>query len=162
LLFVLACQTLLRPVNQAQDLARTAEALSTQAIQMATQAQALPTTAANPTEAIPGAQPTQVPVGTPGPGNIFDPQGAPLSSWKDIPVMPQAVAGEEAEGMYSFRVNASIKEVQDYYTAQLPPLGWQLLFSGDMPILVFTRNGQTLSVTISEQSNGTVVLLALE
>ena len=162
LLFILACQTLLKPVNEAQNLARTVEAISTQAIQMATETAPLATTFANPTQQNPETQPAPPPDGTAGPGNIFDPQGAPLSTWKDIPVMPQAVAGEEVEGIYSFRVNATVKEVQDYYAAQLPPLGWKLLFQGDMPILVFNKDSQTLSVTITEQSNGTIVLLAME
>lgn len=161
LLFLLACQTLMRPVNQAQDLARTAEAIATQAIQMATETAPLATTFVNPTEN-PATQPALPPEGTAGPGNIFDPQGTPVSNWRDIPVMPQAVAGEEVEGIYSFRVDATIKEVQDFYAAQLPPLGWKTLFQGDMPILVFTKDSQTLSVTITEQSNGTIVLLAME
>ena len=157
---VLACQALMRPVNEAQNLALTAQAVGTQAIEMATQMVPLATTFANPTEN--PENPATVPApGTSGPGNIFDPQGAPLSSWKDIPVMPQAVAGEEVEGIYSFRVNATIQEVRDFYAAQLPPLGWKATFSGDIPILVFTKGDQTLSVTITEQANGAIVLLAL-
>ena len=93
ILFVLACQALMTPVNQAQDLARTAEAIATQAIEMETQAAPLAMNFANPTESL-ETQPAPPPDGTPGTGNIFDPQGTPLTSWKDIPVMPQAVAGE--------------------------------------------------------------------
>lgn len=160
LALALACQALMRPVNEAQNLARTAEAVATQAIEMATEAVPLATTFAIPTEN-PENPATLPPEGTPGSGNIFDPQGPPLSDWKGIPVMPQAVAGEEVEAIYSFRVNATIQEVRDFYTAQLPPLGWKSTFSGDLPILVFMKDNQTLSVTITEQANGTIVFLAL-
>jgi len=163
LLFALACQTL----TGAQDLAATAQAITTQAVElatqgveMATQMAPLETAFAQPTQSTePGAPPA--PGETALPGNVFDPQDAPLAVWKEIPVMPQAAAGSEGEGIYSYRVNATVKDVGEFYAAQLPPLGWSSLFSGqDMPFLVYSKEGSTLTITITEGTNGTIVLLA--
>jgi len=161
LLSVLACQTLLKPVSDAQNLASTAQAIGTQALQMATEVAPFATALAAPTHE-PGSAPTEVPGANSG--NIFDPQGAPVSSWKDIPVMPQALAGQEVENMYSFRVNASIQEVQQFYAAQMPALGWTSILSGtDLPLLLYSKDDQTLGITITEpDENGAIVLLAFQ
>jgi hypothetical protein len=158
LLLAFACQAVMGPVNDVKNVAGTAGAVATQAIEMATNAAPMATAFAQPTQA---GDPnvTNVPAPT-GQWNLYDPQGIPLSSWRDIPIMPDALAGQEGEGMYSFKVDASLQEVRAFYDAQLPPLGWVSTFSGsDMPILFYTKGDDYLSITIMEQEGGTIVLL---
>lgn len=164
LAFVLACQAITRPFNEIQDVAGTAESMATQAIEMATQAAPLNplATAFSGTDEAPAGSTPFAPDGTSIPGNLFDPQGVPAADWQGIPIMPEAVAGEETQGMYSFRVNASLKEVHDFYAAALPPLGWSSLFAGqELPIEVYSRDNQVLTLTITEQEGGTIVLLSI-
>jgi len=167
LTLLLACQTVMRPINDIQNVANTAEAivtkandLPTQMNEMLTQVAPMATTYAE-TQAV-STSPSPDMDGTPSPGSLMDPQGVPLSTWNDIPVMPEALAGAEAQGMYSFRINASSKEINDFYAAALPPLGWSSLFSTtDMPIYVYTRENQVLSITITELEGGAIVLLSI-
>ncbi|HEY6072971.1 MAG TPA: hypothetical protein VIV15_06125 [Anaerolineales bacterium] len=159
LIFLLACQTLLKPINDVKDVAGTAQSIATRANEMSTQMAPISTAFAATQEPDgSGAQTPDVSI----PGNLFDPQGQPLTSWKDIPIMPQAVAGEEIESVYSFKVNATAAEVHDYYAAQLPALGWTGLYVGQgMPVEVYTKDSQTLTITITGQEGSTIVLLAL-
>ncbi len=153
LIFILACQTLTRPIQQAQDTAATAAAFATQASGLASEVAPFETFIPNPSEA-PGV-----------PGNIFDPQSAPLSEWNGIPVMPQAIAGEESEEMYAFKVAATAQDVEAFYAAQLPPLGWEKSVSmplGDTAILVYlvyTKGNETLSITVMPMETGELIVL---
>jgi hypothetical protein len=161
LLFILACQTLTKPFDTGRNMAATAGAIGTDAIRVGTEFAPLATAFAEPTQgAIP--VPSGEPLGTPDMGDLFNPQGQPLSSWNGIPVMPEALAGEELDTIYSYRVPAPAADVRAFYDAQLPPLGWSTLFSGDLPIYIYTKEDSTLSITIAEQDNGTIVLLSME
>src|SRR5512135_3317332 len=80
--FLLACSTLTQPVQDAQNLAKTAEAIGS----------AIP---AGTLEALPSFVPSLEAIETAIPlGNIFNPQGTPVQEWKGIPIMPQATAGQ--------------------------------------------------------------------
>lgn len=161
LLFVLACQAITRPFDDVQNMANTAEAIVTQANELSTQAVTVETEVAV-TEGAAATFVPEDPNATVVPGNLFDPQGEPLDSWKDIPIMPKAIAGEEVDAVYSFKVEASLREVHDFYAAELPPLGWSALFAGeDYPIEVYSKGDQVLTITITEQDGGTVVLLSI-
>jgi hypothetical protein len=162
LVFILACQAVTRPIEQVQDTAGTAAAYATQAGEVVTQVSGLATEFA-PFETLipdPSAMP-EFPSGNP-----FDPQSPPLSEWKGIPVMPQAIAGEESQGMYVFKIDAASQEIQDFYNAQLPDLGWETTVSLPMEgtaILLFTKGNQVLSITIMPaESDGTIVMITLQ
>ncbi len=158
LLLVLACQAISSPINEIQNVAGTAESIATKAIEMSTQA----ATVYPATDEAPAGSTPFIPDGTSIPSGLFDPQGVPAATWKGIPVMPEALAGEEVQGLYSFRVEASLKEIHDFYAAALPSLGWSSLFAGEgMPIEVYTKDNQTLTITITEQEGSSVVLLAI-
>ena len=153
LLFILACQTLTRPVQEVKDVAGTAAALATQAQDFVTQAAGL-------TTEIPSLG-TNIPL-----GNVFDPKSPPLSEWQGIPVMPQAMAGEESEGLYVYKVTVTAKEVEDFYAAQLPSLGWTSEFSmpatGGIAILMYSKDSQTLSITVTTRQDSVLVMLTLQ
>ena len=169
LVFLLACNFVTQPLNDAQNLAQTAQALGT-AIPIET-LQALPSVIASviPEEtlqALPSALPTVEALATDF-GNSLDPQGTPVQEWRGIPIMPQAVAGQEfsASGTYSFRVNATAQEVQAFYNQELTALGWSQPF--EFPIedeggfLFFEKDSSVLTLFITPSEGSIVVLLTL-
>ena len=157
-LFVLACSTVTQPFKDVQNLAGTAESLAT----------------AMPVETL-RALTTQIPVSTlqalpsemPDFEGFFNPEGTPVSQWNGIPIMPQATAGQEFKdnNTYSFKVDATVKEAQDFYNTQLTTLGWTSSFS--MPgndavaVQLFQKDNDLLTVTISEVSGSVVVVLTM-
>ncbi len=161
LIFVLACQAVMRPVEQAQGGVSTAAALATDIGSYATQAADLATQAA-PIATI-MANPSLMP-GLPA-GNPLDPQSPPLAEWNGIPIMPAAIAGDEVETVYSFKVDATAAEIEEYYQKNLDDLGWEKGFSMPMDvtaILLFTKGNQTLTITILPyEGGGMIVMLTL-
>ena len=170
-LFVLACNAVTQPFNQAKDLAGTAQAIATAmpiqtlqslATQVATQ---IP---AGTIEAFPSMFPSLEALGTSMPNieGYFDPQGTPVSEWNGIPVMPQATAGQEFQdsNTYSYKVDATVKEVQDYYKAELEKLGWNSSFSmpgtDTVAVEMFSMDSNFLTVTITERNGVVIVLLS--
>lgn len=79
------------------------------------------------------------------------PVGEPAAEWREIPIMPEAVAGEEGEGSYAFTVTASAADVQLFYEEELAELGWSLLAisEGEMnaTIMIFQKGAEVASVT---------------
>lgn len=167
-LFVLACNAVTQPFNQAQGFAETAQALGT-AIPVETLQSFVTQIPAETFEALPSMAPTLEAFASQLPdfSSYFNPQGTPVSEWNQIPVMPQATAGQEFTdtNTYSFKVNATIKEVQDFYNAQLPPLGWSSFFN--MPadangsIQVFQKDENILTITMTVVEGSAVVILTL-
>ena len=158
IVFVLACSTVTQPIEDAQNLAATAQSFAT----------------ALPIETL-KAFASQVPVETlqalpskmPDFEGYVNPQGTPVSEWKGIPIMPQATAGEEFTDTptYSFKADASVKEAQDFYNTQLVDLGWTSLFAmpGDAKgaIQAFQKDNNVLTVTITDADDSVVVILTL-
>lgn len=145
-IFLLACSLVSQPVQDAQQLAETAQAFGS---------------------AIPAETLQAFGTNMPDLENMFNPQGTPLQEWKGIPVMPQATAGQEfAEGKtYSFRAPVTMKDVQDFYNQKLTALGWSQPFDipseGDAALMVFQRENSTLTITITSSEDSSVVLLAI-
>jgi hypothetical protein len=97
-------------------------------------------------------------------GNVIDPQGEPLSEWNGIPVMPLATTGAEASGIYSYKTNASVSEVFEYYKTEMSALGWTEFFStpdtGSGALLTFEKDNSIATITISADGEGALVFLA--
>lgn len=161
LVFMLACATVTQPIKDAQNLAGTAQSFATAlpvetlqslATQVATQV------SASTLQALPSQLPSF---------ECVNPQGDPVSEWKGIPIMPQATLGQECTDIsaYSFKADATIKEVQDFYNAQLVELGWSSLFSvpGDAngAILSFQKDNSVLTVTITSSDGAVIVILTM-
>jgi len=166
--FLLACSFITQPFKDAQDLAKTAESIGS-AIPIET-LKALPSEIpAGTLEALPSLAPTLEALVTeiPGVGNVMNPQGTPVQTWKDIPIMPQATAGQEftESNMYSFKATVTAKEVQDFYTEKLTAVGWKQPFGatsqGDTGIMFFQKEGTSLTITIMSSEGSTVVILTL-
>jgi hypothetical protein len=151
--FLLACSLISNPINDVKNTANTAQALVTDAVELATQAAPLGTLIANPSL-------------IPDVGNYFDPQGTPVAEWNGIPIMSQATAGQEHDpANYSFKFTGTAQEAKDFYDGALPGLGWSTLMSmpGDEngALLVFQKDSSSLTVTITSADGSTVVLLTL-
>ena len=164
-IFLLACNFVTEPFRDAQDLAQTAQSMTT-LIPIET-LQALPSAIpAETLQALPSAIPTVEAFATAF-GNVFDPQGVPVQEWRGIPVMPQATSGQEFSDSdtYSFKTNATVQEVQDFYSEQLATLGWSQPFSFPLEdeggLMFFEKDGTSLTITVTASEGSLVVLLLL-
>ncbi|MBN2117528.1 MAG: hypothetical protein JW730_13205 [Anaerolineales bacterium] len=140
-LFLLACSLLSQPGRDAEDLAKTAQAIG-----------------------------SVLPAGTgmPDVENVFNPQGTPLQEWKGIPIMPQATAGQEfaKNHAYSFKAVVTIQEVQDFYSGKLAALGWKQPYDiptdEDAGLMIFQKESNLLTIAITSSEDSSVVILTLE
>ena len=120
-------------------------------------------------QALPAATSTADVLATtmPDSGGILNPQGPPLGEWRGIPIMPEAVAGQEftPDNAYSFRVNTSAKDVQDFYTETLSELGWSQPFESSFDAhggtMTFRKVGSSLTITVTPLEDSVVVLLVM-
>ena len=169
LIFLLACNFVTQPLNDAQDLAQTAQAVAS-SIPVET-LQALPSAIASaiPVEtlqALPSAAPTLEALATVF-GDITNPQGTPVQQWNGVPIMPQAAVGQEFSdtNTYSFKANVTTNEVQAFYEAQLTGLGWSQPFSIPVEeqggILTFQKDNSTLLITITFSDGTALVMLTM-
>jgi hypothetical protein len=172
IVFLLACNVVTQPLDEAQDLAQTAQALAS-SIPVET-LQAIPSVIASaiPAEtlqALPSAIPTLEVLGSAIPDfeNIFNPQGTPVQEWRGIPVMPQATAGQEfsENSTYSFRATTTVQEVQAFYDEQLSGLGWSQPFNFPMAdeggIMVFQKENMSLTITVTSSEGSVIVILTI-
>lgn len=160
LIFVLACNVIGQPLEQVQDIAGTAQSIAS-AIPIET-LQALPSLAPSLEALAPTAEAFATKL--PNFGNYFDPQGTPVSEWNEIPVMAQATAGQEFDtNTYSFKATATVKEVQDFYNAEMAARGWEQPFTmpgeAETAIMLFQKDDSILTITITSFEGSTVVLL---
>lgn len=152
--FILACNLVNRPINQAQEAVQTVQSLAT-AIPMET-IQAFPSAMSE----------IELPTGIPDFGNVANPQGEPLSEWNGIPIMPAATSGEESAGFYSFKADATITEVFDYYKAEMAGLGWTESFTmpdtGSGALLTYEKDDHLATITISSSGDEVLVLMTYQ
>ena len=98
LVFLLACNFVTQPLNDAQNLSQTAQAVASSLPIETLQAAASQIASAIPAEtlqALPSAVPTLEALASALPdfGNMFNPQGTPVQDWRGIPILPEATAG---------------------------------------------------------------------
>jgi len=95
--------------------------------------------------------------------NLPLPSGKPVSSWKNVPIMPDAIVGEEKEDGYSYTINATPVQVQDFYDTEMPKVGWKFFATGKGEtgslLLMYQKDEKTTTVSIFEQDDVTLVLL---
>jgi len=158
--FVLACNFVTQPIQDAQEVVETVQSIAT-AVPIET-LQALPS--ALPVETVESIA-SEIPNFENF--NFFDPQGEPVDSWNDIPIMSEAIAGQEFpdSNTYSFKVDATPQDIQEFYSGQLADLGWETVLNlpmgDDGGILSYSKDSSFLTVTISIIDGTTVVVLSL-
>ncbi len=147
--FILACSLVTNPINDVKNTASTAQALATEVVSIAS------TVPLETLQAIPSLLPEV--------GDIFNPQGTPVSEWNGIPVMPQATAGQETQGLYSYKANATNEEATEFYTTQLTTLGWseQVRETGETTLLYYSKDQQGVTITIAPSVDGQGLLIWL-
>lgn len=168
LLFILACNAVTQPIEDVQNLAGTAESFAS-AMPLETLQAVASQIPVETLQALPSALPTVEVLATSFAdiGDMFNPQGTPVSEWNGVPVMPQATAGQEfAEtGTYSYKVNATVAEAQEFYNSQLTASGWTSLFNSPAEnngtVQVFQKDESFLTITIMDVQGQVLVLLAL-
>lgn len=157
IVFALACNFVTQPIRDAQEAVGTVQSVAS-ALPLET-IQAFATSLPQETlEAVSSALPNF--------GNMFDPQGEPVSEWNGVPIMSQATAGQEHDANnYSFKFTGTTKEAQDFYDAQMTELGWSSMFSmpGDEngAVLAFQKESKILTITIVTTEGSTVVILTM-
>ena len=156
IVFILACNTVTKPISDAQNVAGTVESIaSTMPIETL---QAFATNMPVETlQAVSSAMPNF--------GDMFNPQGEPAKEWNGIPVMTQATAGQEFPDTksYSFKATATVKEAKDFYDDAMVKLGWSptiTMPSNDQgAVLVFSKDSNLATITITAQGDTIVVLM---
>jgi hypothetical protein len=91
------------------------------------------------------------PSSTPDLSYLFTFSAKPLLYWNWLPVMPQAIAGDDKADMYRYYLKASREVVRQYYLQEMPRWGWQLFSSGGEKggdVLIFIRGHTTVTVGI--------------
>jgi hypothetical protein len=77
--------------------------------------------------------------------------------------MPGAVGGEGDDESYGFTIQATPREVQEYYEAELGKIGWRSSVQGDDQtslLLIFMKDASaTLTVTILSEGDESLVFL---
>ena len=155
-LFLLALVSCSSAVQQIPTAMATREALTT--VVPAETLQALPSSVAT-LEALGSAVPDS--------GDILNPQGNPAQEWRGIPIMPEAIAGQEmtVNNVYSFRANASAQDVQAFYEDQLTQLGWSQPFDSSFDenggTLTFRKAGSSLAIKVTPSADFVVVVLVM-
>ena len=159
--FALACNFVTQPIRDAQEAVNTvqsvASSLPLETIQALATSMPIETFAAT-AEALASEMPDF--------GNMFDPQGEPVSEWNGIPIMSQATAGQEHDQYnYSFKFNGTTQEAQSFYESEMVALGWTSMFS--MPsgtngaVLTYQKGDNVLTITIVTTDATTAVVLTL-
>lgn len=156
IVFILACNTVTKPVRDAQEAVETVQSFAT----------------SMPLETIQSFA-TNMPVETlqavssamPNFGDMFNPQGEPVAEWNGIPIMSQATTGQEFAdtNTYSFKADATVKTATDFYNEEMVKLGWSATFNmpGDEngAVLVFSKDSNIATITITLTDGVIVVLL---
>src|SRR6185503_17241472 len=86
IVFILACNTVTKPFNDAQNVVETAQSFAT-----AMPLETLQSFATNLPSSTLEAMASQIP----DLENMFNPQGEPVADWNDIPIMSDATRGQE-------------------------------------------------------------------
>ena len=98
---------------------------------------------------------TSTPETIPGPEMpkfLVIPSGNPLAEWGSIPVMPEAIAGQEEYGGYYFSVELPVGKVSQCYQQILSESGWSLaavgLAENGSIKLVFDNDSNQITITV--------------
>jgi 1-aminocyclopropane-1-carboxylate deaminase/D-cysteine desulfhydrase-like pyridoxal-dependent ACC family enzyme len=80
--------------------------------------------------------------------------------------MPNAIAGEGDSQGYSFTINASADEIQQFYERELAALGWKVFASGQGTtsaiLLFFMKETSVMTVSIFPQPDGIMLVMIVK
>jgi hypothetical protein len=86
----------------------------------------------------------------------MNPVGEPVQSWKDIPVMPQATAGQQfSDNVYSYKANATLVQARSFYDKAHLSMGYNMT----QPVTGTTGLGSTSAHDVTYMlTNGEVMI----
>ena len=173
----LACGLTSVPVPAVQDFVSTAQAVATTipstgdaaATSIHATLEAAVTSIPGTLEAVATSIPSRAPSlpSIPDVGGFFNPAGTPASEWNDIPIMPQAISGQEfSTNTYGFKLPPMDQaQIASFYDQHLQPLGWKSEFAASTgehaAILVFHKDSQVLTIAVTTRDQDLLVLLIL-
>ena len=86
-----------------------------------------------------------------------------MSEWNGIPIMLDALAGEEKDGVYRFTTSVSRAEIELFYNRELSQRGWELLGRKEgnvgAVLLIFSNADDTVSISILPDQNKFLVMI---
>ena len=102
-------------------------------------------------------QPTKTPTETPE-------SLPPLTSWNEIPILPDAISGREEFGDYQFVTTSPARIITAYYKQEMAKLGWEI--RGDMMAstssdLVFINENTFVFFLIKTEGDQSIVYIHL-
>ncbi len=111
---------------------------------------------------IPTSTPLPTATHTPAPEKIsgpeipkflgLSPKNWPLDIWEGIPVLQQAIKGEEEYGGYYYTTDLTVSEIKLFYQDELKKNGWKLSAVGEAEngsfLLIFQNDNEQISITI--------------
>ena len=102
-----------------------------------------------------------LPSSMPNVGQYFNPTGEPVSTWNNIPIFPQATAGQEYnKDTYGFTTHSSVADVLAFYKDQLKTLGWTSV-SESSNLVIAKKGASVLEMNILPSNTGATVLIIL-
>jgi hypothetical protein len=177
-LLVLACGLTSGPLPAVQNLVSTAEAVATTipstgdaaATSIHSTAEAVATSLPATVEAALTSIPSSAPSlpSLPNVGGFLNPTGIPATAWNGIPIMTQAISGQEfTKSTYGYKLPVMDQaEIESFYDQKLQSLGWKSEFTASTGehggILVFNKDSQVLTITVTTQDQDLLVLMILE
>ena len=97
-----------------------------------------------------------------------DPVGTPLQNWRDIPVISEAIAGQEFKAdIYSYKADATLQQGQKFYNSQAAALKWSCTIAtgsggtGSQATHSVTMACNGFSVVLSTHDNDTSHILVV-
>jgi hypothetical protein len=96
-----------------------------------------------------------------------NPSDPPKKTWLDIPVMPQATAGQEVQTLigsyYCFRAPVTVADMETFYKSQLPPPNWVMQSdqNGQMVFIGISQTGAQLLTLLSGPGNKNDLIVAI-
>jgi hypothetical protein len=90
----------------------------------------------------------------------LNPVGAPVQSWKSIPVMPQAIAGQQfSDNVYSYKAEATLAQARSFYDKAHLSMG----FGMTEPATGTGGSGSTASHSVTYMlTNGSLTVDSLD
>ena len=83
-----------------------------------------------------------------------------LANWKGIPIMPDALTGQEVVDDYQFTTKASAEEIKTYYKSEMVNMGWGLrqdMMDSIPTDLAFKKGGTFVFFKINPEGDNNVV-----
>lgn len=94
------------------------------------------------------------------------PAGTPLAEWNGIPIMPGAIAGEDAGSAYQFTIAADLADITAFYETELSRLGFDVelqvsesLGQASLSFQKGSASGAIYIVPIGGGLNGVAIIL---